>query len=459
MLKHNFNENDIKILLLLVNTKTITLRELIQEVPISESLIKKNLNKINNTLLSLGFPSLRLKRGIYGILPEHISSIKKLITYSYKYSSEERIFYILFKLITEKKIVLSKESITLNCSRKTLQSNLKECKILLKKFNISTESLHSKYIIAKGKEIDFYNILLILFSKIIIKKESPFYKIYYTKYFPWEKLKLYKNLIKKIEEHLNISLGLRIHNKVISIFVIYENFKNIISNFKFQTKIIPYQLTFIEEELIQDNIFFLEKILEEINSTDYTHSIVYKFIITFESIFYELASKNKTIIYNLLVEAIEDYLFKMSDTSIFSISKITEPLSNFNKTIYNMLLFSQINISQDYFYRLIFYLKNLTKYENNIIYKYNNNLLILDNSLNFSMGTIIKEYLLKNYKLKDIHLLSSLYPFNPSDYDLIFNLNSPIDYSFQMEKNIINIHWEDILNDNTYFSKFNFKEL
>lgn len=463
MIKHNFNELDIKLLLLLINKQSISIKDLIKEFPSSESLIKKNLTKINNTLLSLGYPSLRLKRGIYGILPTYVSSIKKLINYSFKNSPEERIFYILFKLITEKKIILSKETINLNCTRKTLQSDLKEGKNILKRFNISVESLHSKYILAKGNQINFYKLLLILFYKILINKDVPFYKNFYNKYFPENKYVIYKKFCEKIESVLEFSLGYNIFNKIFAIFAIYENFNSCLPNIICKKDPIFYKLLNLNISLITKNINFLKEIIDQVDSKNYDilplNSYIFKFIITFESIFFQLNSENKMVIYNILNEATEDSLLNSTELLTYT-SNNTENFTNFNKIIYNMLTFSNISISLNYFHKLIFYLKSLVQYEDNLIYKYNKKILILDNSLTFWMGKIIKEKLLKNYDFDYIHLISSFSTsFSLEDYDLIFKIDIKELPKLFSKKNVIQLDLEYILQENNYFNQFNFKEL
>ncbi|MGL4308741.1 MAG: hypothetical protein ACRCRV_07595 [Cetobacterium sp.] len=468
MINYNFNEIDTKILLLLIHRKSIKLKDIFQEFTLSQSLVKKTLSKLDRNLTAMGFPSLHLTRGVYGILPENSKPIKKLLEINYKHSKDERIFHILFKLLQDKSLILAQESHLLNCNRKTLQLDLKEIRHFLKPFALTIHSLHGKHIQLRGTKEHFYYLFLRLMVKIILKRDIPFYKELYNKYFPKEKRDLYKALVSKINNLFSNKMGFKRYCGIAAIFSIYENFPHMLPKNRANPGKIGELLITLKEPLIMENLASIEYLLEEIHSDyfssdDYKmHSNSYKFIVIFESVFCQIPSKYKMILYNLINESIFEKRFNLlenGDKETFKGSTLCQT-DNFSNVIGNMLEFTNIDISLNGFYKILIFLRHLAKFEP--IYKnrvYNSKVLILDGSLNLWMGTIIKEHLLKYYSFETLDLVYFLDSQDYSNYHLIFKLEVPENRVPKILEPITKLDWIEFFNNKNYFDQFNFKEI
>ena len=87
------------------------------------------------------------------------------------------------------------------------------------------------------------------------------------------------------------------------------------------------------------------------------------------------------------------------------------------------------------------------------------NILILDTSLEFWMGNIIKSHLYRNYNLKKIDLKHFLENIKYETYDLVFTLDLPRDRYPKIDATLIPIDWIEFDKNKDYFNRFNFKHL
>lgn len=467
----NFNEIDIKILNFLLHGETYTLQEILNEFSYSKSLIKKSLSKLDETLREKGFPSLRIERGIYSI-GTHKKEIIHLIKENIKYSKDERITHLLFNILTQGQINLTRIAEELGYNRKTLQLDLRTCKDILKTFNLSLESLHGKYIKLQGHHKFAYIFLIALLVKIILKRKMPAYESLYKTLFPKDKVKKYRDYFYEIDQIFPYILGFKRYCGIVSIFAIQENFPHLASK-NFFDPFLSKEKIFIEKysknleslniKLIKENVTILSYLLCEVDHSFYEDplkidSSTKKFIHTFESVYYPLAPKNRMILHTLIKDSIFEKAFNILENQDIDSYLHIEEKDDFNIAIKTILKNCKIDISHRSYLKIILFLNSLEK-KDNLKSLPPENILILDTSLDFWMGNIIKSHLYRNYNLKKIDLKHFLENIKYETYDLVFTLDLPRDRYPKVNTTLIPIDWIEFGVNKDYFNRFPFKHL
>lgn len=468
----NFNEIDIKILNFLLHGETYSLQEILREFSYSKSLIKKSLSKLDETLREKGFPSLRIERGVYSITT-HKKEIIHLIKENIKYSKDERITHLLFNILTQGQINLTRIAEELGYNRKTLQLDLRTCKDILKVFNLSLESHHGKYIKLHGEHRFTYVFLIALLVKIILKRKIPAYESLYKTLFPKDKVKKYRDYFYEIDQIFPYILGFKRYCGIVSIFAIQENFphlapKNFFSSFTPKEKIFidkySAKLENLNIRLIKDNVTILSYLLSEVDHGFYEDplkisSSTKKFIYTFETLYYTLTPKNRMILHTLIKDSIFEKAFNLLENPDIGSYLHIEEKDDFNISIKTILKNCKIDISHRSYLKIIMFLNSIRndnlKIEKNSI----ENILILDTSLDFWMGNIIKSHLYRNYNLKKIDLKHFLENIKYETYDLVFTLDLPRDRYPKVDTTLIPIDWIEFGVNKDYFNRFPFKHL
>ncbi|MCJ8342944.1 MAG: helix-turn-helix domain-containing protein [Cetobacterium sp.] len=469
----NFNEIDIKLLNFLLLGSSYTLQEILKEFSHSKSLIKKSLNKINITLIENNFPSIRVKRGVYSIGDFHRESIKNLIKNNMKYSKDERITHLLFNLLTQETVNLTRLAEDLGYTRKTLQFDLKTSKEILATTKLTLKSHHGKYIKISGNEKDRYIFLISLMVKIILKRKNPAYENIYKALFPKEKLLQFRQFFYEIDSIFPFTIGFKRYCGIIAIFAIYEHFPHISLGKNLLTSITPEESFFVSKYIknlsnlhikhIQENILILGYLLSEVDYNFYNYtlkpSLEGGFIKTYEKIYSPLKPKDKIILYTLIKDSIFEKTFNIFENpDIDSYLQVKEK-DDFNISIKTILKNCKINISQRSYLKIIMFLNSIRNDNLEIEKNSIENILILDTSLEFWMGNIIKSHLYRNYNLKKIDLKHFLENIKYETYDLVFTLDLPRDRYPKIDATLIPIDWIEFDKNKDYFNRFNFKHL
>lgn len=469
----NFNEMDIKILNFLSFGGIYSLQEILNEFSFSESLIKKSLSKLDNSFKEHNLSTLRIGRGFYSIKSSQIKSVKSLIKANLKYSKEERITYILFFIITKGTVNLSKLAHEFDYNRKTLQLDLKVCKQILEVFNLSVQSCSGKHITFKGDIKYAYIFLIALIVKIILKKQIPAYEKIYKILFPKDKLKKYNNYFQQISIISPITMGFKRYCGIISIFTIYDNFPKLIpinylsnSFSKKEDKIIKkyiYKLSLLNINLINNNQVILSHLLSEMDFIFYENPLrinspTKKFISKFEQFYYPLTPKNRMILHTIIKDSIFEKAFDLLENADIHSYFYIEEKDDFNISIKNILKNCKIDISYRGYLKIVMFLNSLEK-KDNLKSLPPENILILDTSLDFWMGNIIKSHLYRNYNLKKIDLKHFLENIKYETYDLVFTLDLPRDRYPKVNATLIPIDWIEFGVNKDYFNRFPFKHL
>lgn len=473
----DFAEVDLHILNLLLNSDQLKLSEILELVPASQSLTKKSLAKIDNFLIDNNFSTIRLKRGIYCIQNTLRSEIQELVLKNFKYSKEDRVFLLLYKLITQGKVVLSQEAEHLQLNRKTLQLDIAHCRNILKNFNLSIKSRHSKYVELSGKEFPKYLILIKLVVKVIMKKEFFPYKNFYNELFTAEKIQHYRSLFEKIRILTGFNINFKYYCGIVSVFAISEAFPHLnkssctvkyISNeiLEFLDK---YILNFssIDDPLLVKNIHMISRILAEIDIEFFSEEKLwsnsckdaFKFMSIFEKVFGDLLPENKMILYNLINDSIYRKRFGLLEIVDNKNFQLHTTKSSFKTTVSNMLKFCNIDISENCFLKIILFLKSVSKPDILLLEKYPTKILIMDGTLNFWMGNIIRSHLLSFYELEKVDIEFFQDDVNMDLYDLVFRLEVPENRISHWKIPTEKIDWLDFTRNKSYFKKFKLKEL
>lgn len=137
------------------NSGKITLKEIAEELELTERAIRYEIEKIMDylELNNLSRDILEIKKGIVEI--KDINSLKDILkkNYSIKYlTPEERENYIALELLFKRVINLSNLSQNFDISRNTVKGYLKNVELGLKKHNLFLEISHKKGLILKGDE-------------------------------------------------------------------------------------------------------------------------------------------------------------------------------------------------------------------------------------------------------------------------------------------------------------------
>lgn len=183
------NEIQTKIMELLIEKK-YSVEGLAEELLCSKRNIYKNLKLIEEILEKDLAINLIKEKSNYYIEEKFKKNIIEYIERNGDLSSKERQYYLLFKLLLEKKFNLEKERKFLDISRTTANSDMKNLKEMLDKYNLKVLSNRSCGIYVVGNEKDKFKILIEIIE--IIFKEK-----YYIK-------KIIKNYLEEIPELINI---------------------------------------------------------------------------------------------------------------------------------------------------------------------------------------------------------------------------------------------------------------
>ncbi|OOM14546.1 BglG family transcription antiterminator [Clostridium saccharobutylicum] len=209
------NNRCIDILKLVVNNNVpITIKHIAEKYKISSRTIRYDLDRIDEYLLDINLKPLIRKpnEGISIELNEEeitrfLNLIGKSNSYDYVMSQNERIIYIMYKLLEKNSYVtINSFSEDMLVSRGTINSDIKKVKKMLKSNNISIEGAKGKGIKVIGEEKKLRKVVSsLMFNNT--KTTNLIEDINFKKLFKNMNIEFIKNVIKIAEEQLGSTLS------------------------------------------------------------------------------------------------------------------------------------------------------------------------------------------------------------------------------------------------------------
>ena len=429
---------DIHIFKILIANKKITLREIVKIYNESETNIKISLNRLNDFLIKYNYGHISKKNTTYSL---YLTPDKKFEESSNSFpalSSEERINYFLIILAFEKKIKICSVAKHFDVTRNTLSSDIKTLKKKLLNYNLTLDSIPWKGLYLKGEPRDIYIFSIKIILKFLVKKESnqliyniyenlinPTIKNYYNKFIPPHLDYEFKKLSIDILKHFHIEIDLYGANTLKAIFIFLTLNKNNNTLFKksliFIEKHEKMKKTYVKtfNKLLASKLLDNKKII--LNNIDF---LVISLIILQKKVLFTEVKKNTAPIITD-IEKIFNLKFNTFDKveflTLLDISKFNYEydIYNYHKIPKERLKFPELLVdilkeySTKYQYKILpqdFYI--LAHFLYNLIFNtylkilVNKKILILDYSNNNWIGTNIKSKLNKNFKFKNVDILS-----------------------------------------------------
>ena len=185
---------------LILHKKEKSLKELSEELGVSERTVRYELEKISELLSENSLDNIEISKGIVKIL--NFKSLEEFLKDSYDkttFSSEERELYILMLILFKRVINQVQLSEELDISRSTIKLHLKNLKETLEKYHLSLEICHKKGLELVGKEEDIRQCLL-KFLTTIKNRKNIFFKNILKEYLSVneEGIKIFLNYCQKI---------------------------------------------------------------------------------------------------------------------------------------------------------------------------------------------------------------------------------------------------------------------
>ena len=189
---------------LILHKKEKSLKELSEELGVSERTVRYELEKISELLSENSLDNIEISKGIVKI--SNFKSLEEFLKDNYDkttFSSEERELYILMLILFKRVINQVQLSEELDISRSTIKLHLKELKETLDKYHLSLEICHKKGLELFGKEEDIRQCLL-KFLTTIKNRKNIFFKNILKEYLSVneEGIKLFLNYCQKIMDRI-----------------------------------------------------------------------------------------------------------------------------------------------------------------------------------------------------------------------------------------------------------------
>ena len=202
------------ILKLIINSNdSIVINDIAEKYNISSRTVRYDLDRIDEYLKEMNLTPLIRKQneGISVYLSEKeinklLDSLKEVTTYGYVMSQNERVIYIICELLEKNEYTtINSLADKMFVSRGTINNDLKEVRKLLKKKNISLESVKGKGLKAVGEEVKLRSIA----SNIMFESSNVtnLFNINLIKMFKDMDIEFISNLIKAAEKQMGNTLS------------------------------------------------------------------------------------------------------------------------------------------------------------------------------------------------------------------------------------------------------------
>lgn len=258
------NERCISIIKILLENGNINIIDLAEKFEISGRSIRYDIDNINFIFTAENIKLLKKdKNGIFTLETNDKKKIERIIqTYSVL-SSEERIVYLMVKLLTENIINLTLEAKNLEVSRSTLKIDYNILKNYLENVGIKIITLSNKGLSILGREEDIRKIFIKCFMNLLTQKmalKSTLKNLINDLYekVDIEKVKIFIN---KIQTDFNKKVSDSGYNAMLSYLIIMklrynfrENIDQNVSNEIFLKKTLEYKTINSNKEYLGNNI-------------------------------------------------------------------------------------------------------------------------------------------------------------------------------------------------------------
>lgn len=258
------NERCVSIIKILLENGNINIIDLAEKFEISGRSIRYDIDNINFIFTAENIKLLKKdKNGIFTLETNDKKKIERIIqTYSVL-SSEERIVYLMVKLLTENIINLTLEAKNLEVSRSTLKIDYNILKNYLENADIKIITLSNKGLSILGREEDIRKIFIKCFMNLLTQKmalKSTLKNLINDLYekVDIEKVKIFIN---KIQTDFNKKVSDSGYNAMLSYLIIMklrynfrENIDQNVSNEIFLKKTLEYKTINSNKEYLGNNI-------------------------------------------------------------------------------------------------------------------------------------------------------------------------------------------------------------
>lgn len=258
------NERCISIIKILLENGNINIIDLAEKFEISGRSIRYDIDNIDFIFTAENIKLLKKdKNGIFTLETNDKKEIERIIqTYSVL-SSEERIIYLMVKLLTENIINLTLEAKNLEVSRSTLKTDYNILKNYLENAGIKIITLSNKGLSILGREEDIRKIFIKCFMNLLSQKmalKSTLKNLINDLYekVDIEKVKIFIN---KIQTDFNKKVSDSGYNAMLSYLIIMksrydfrENIDQNVSNEIFLKKTLEYKTINSNKEYLGNNV-------------------------------------------------------------------------------------------------------------------------------------------------------------------------------------------------------------
>jgi transcriptional antiterminator len=170
MIFRTLNKRALEIIVILLKYKTYLLEDFANEFQVSERTIRYDIDKINAVLKKEGLKGIQKEEARYYIDLNEIAAVGKALKKYGDLSSEDRIDYLILKLVSENSVKLAQEAKILGVTRKTLAKDMIEVKERLEREKITVKGLSGIGIKIEGLEYDIRILLGKYLLKLFIKQ-------------------------------------------------------------------------------------------------------------------------------------------------------------------------------------------------------------------------------------------------------------------------------------------------
>ncbi|WP_426711407.1 helix-turn-helix domain-containing protein [Cetobacterium sp. SF1] len=393
------NKRSLDIIKILTTVDNISINKLEELLNVKKRTIINNIDIINEFLKKNSLKEIIIKDQYLFINSLEHDSIKNLISFV-PLSSEERMDYLLIKLLINNKIVLQHEANILGISRRSLNYDLDKLKLTLSNLEIELYSVPQQGIYLKGNESVIRNIFVEYLTKYFIEGKNylDIHKNLIEFNFNEEKISQTKKLFMNFIDKLNFTIPPEDFYFFMSIYLV-SAFRQNITN--------TYDLNILQDF----ELSHINNILTYINPNEFDFNS--KYCIIANSFIKELE-----LLLDTKLKITKEFLIKITNGLRLGIFKakmkinekvIENPFENNSNFIFEIvnetLKKKEIYLrNEDILFLAIVVKESLDEF---IIYKnLKKNILIIDNSFNFLYGKLLKRYLNTIYNVNIIDIIT-----------------------------------------------------
>ncbi|MGL4865686.1 MAG: helix-turn-helix domain-containing protein, partial [Cetobacterium sp.] len=432
------NKKSLYILNLFLTFDKYNVQDLEKILKIRKRSVIENIKTINNFLKTFDIDGIIEKNNLFCINKKEKGKVKALLRFYSPLGLRERMDYILLKLFFYESLKVSTDFLEIDVTRRTINNDLQKIKEHLQEYNLSFLSFPSKGIFLKGEEKDIRVLFSKYLAKCLIQKNNchDLFNKLLNNTFGKSNLKEAEEMILNLSEKLKISLPIEYFYYLVAVILVnfYRKDKELQFFQEYNTP--KYLLNDKKYELL--TIFFKNSGLKKLKL--YELDIVIDTFLCFDKEFYlekfddEVENFLNKLENILNIDIPNDDEFLMKVTNVIKIGKFKAEV-NLSKNNENYKLENEY---EQYYEKINFVIKEIIpKFCNDdILYltilikdtidklklhnKKYKKVIVVDNSFNQILGTLLSKYLKNNYLLNILKIIPS--------YELNKNLNIEFNY-------------------------------